>query len=141
MKTLTTSMSTLRKLIAGLTLSVAFFMAGTATAQEVKFVDNTAVHTQITDQFKIALYPFENAPSINVHIENPDREKVKVLIKNSQDEVVYQKTVGNSAVIYSKFDVSHMEKGTYTMVIESASQSYANAFSIGNHQQRIAKAF
>ncbi len=131
MKTIPTSMNTLRKLIAGLSLSAVFFLTGTAAnAQEVKFVDNAAIHTQVTDEFKIALYPVENAPSINVHVENPSREKVKVLIKNSQGEIVYQKTVGNGPIIYSKFDVSHMDKGVYTMVIESASQSYGNVFSI-----------
>ncbi len=137
---LPTSMTTLRKLFAGFFLSAAFFMAGTAAAQEVKFVDNAPIHTQITDDLKIALYPVENAQTINVHVENPERERVKVIIKNSHNEIVYQKTVGNGSIIYSKFDLSQLDKGTYTMVIESASQRYANTFAIEN-QQRIAKAF
>ena len=140
MKTLPTSMTTLRNLLAGFFVSGAFFMTGTAAAQDVKFVDNAPIHTQITEDLKIALYPVENEQMINVHVENPEHKKVRILITNSQNELVYQKTVGNGSIIYSKFNLSQLEKGVYTMVIESATQRYANSFAIEN-RQHMAKAF
>ena len=142
MKTLSTSTNkTLRTIIASLTLSAAFFFGQTSFAQEVKFVDNAPVHTQTTDNFKVAIYPVTNAPSINVHMENPAREKITIMIKNNKDEVVYKKVVGREAIYYGKFDVSAVGSGTYTMVIQSPKLIYSNPFSIEASKQPIAKAF
>jgi PBP1b-binding outer membrane lipoprotein LpoB len=143
MKTSTASAqnNTLRNILAGLTLSAAIFFGGTASAQSVKFVDNAPIHTQTTDGFKVAVYPVVNSMFMKVHVENPSREKVTVLVKNSKGEIVYRKAVGNNPIFTGKFDVSQVEDGTYTMVIQSAKQSYANPFYVDTNQDRIAKAF
>ena len=142
MKTLTTSANknTSRNLIAGLILGAALFFGNGASAQTVKFVDNAPIHTQTTDSFKVAVYPVANSFVMRVHVENPTREKVTVLVKNSKEEVIYTKKVGNNPVFNGKFDVSQMEEGTYTIVVQSAKQTYANPFTVEAQQDRIARA-
>jgi hypothetical protein len=148
MKTLSTiaQKNNIRNLLAGLTLSIGLLVAGTASAQTtpqqtVSFADNQAFHSQTSDDFKVAVFPMANSLTMKVVLENPNKDKVTVLIKNSEDEVVYRKIVGNNPVIHGKFDVSGLDNGTYTMVIESAHQSYASPFSVQTHQERIAKAY
>lgn len=135
-----TRTNTFRNLIAGLSLVAALFISEAASAQTVQFADQASVHTQVTDNFKVALFPVANSSLIKVLFENPNQEKVTVLIKDNQDKVVYRKEVGNGAIFRGKFDVSHIAEGNYTMVIESKSQSYSNPFLIGTQQDRIARA-
>jgi hypothetical protein len=141
MKTSTASARhTLRNLLAGLTLSAAIFFGGAACAQSVQFTDNAPLHTQTTDGFKVAVFPVANSLLMKVVFENPNKERVTVLIRNSKGEVVYKKLVGRNPVFHGKFDVSKIENGTYTMVIQSTTQSYSNPFSVATYQERIARA-
>lgn len=143
MKTLITSTNknSFRNIIAGLTLSAAFFFGGAASAQTtVQFVDKAPIHTQTTNAFKVAVFPVANSLLMKVHFENPNKEKVTLLIKNSKDEVVYRKAVGNDPIFNGKFDLSKIANGTYIMVIQSSNQTYSNSFAIETHQERIAKA-
>lgn len=142
MKTTTTSAhtKTIRNMIAGLTLAATFFCTATASAQGVKFVDEAPIHSQTTDKFKVAVFPVANSLLLKVIFENPHKEMVTVLIKDSKDEVVYKKKVGRNTVFLGKFDVSHIADGTYMMVIQSAKQSYSNPFSIATQQERMARA-
>jgi hypothetical protein len=140
MKTTFTSTSVKRNLLAVLSLALFLFLAGSVSAQSVQFTDQAAIHTQTTDQFKVAVFPVQNSLLMKVLFENPAQEKITVLIKNSQNEVVYKKAVGNAAIFNGKFDVSKMSDGTYTMVIESKHQSYSNPFSVETYQERIARA-
>jgi hypothetical protein len=138
MKTLFTSTSAMRNLVAAFAFTL---FAGSASAQSVQFADNAPIHTQTTDGFKVAVFPVENSLTMKVLFENPAKETVNVLIKNSNEEIVYSKTVSGTAKFNGKFDVSRIGEGTYTIVIQSANQSYSNTFSIGTPQERIAKAF
>ncbi|QHT71087.1 hypothetical protein GXP67_32760 [Rhodocytophaga rosea] len=139
MKTLFISTPVMRNLVAAFALAFTLF-AGNASAQSVQFADNAAIHTQTSDQFKVAVFPVQNSLTMKVLFENPAQEKVTVMIKNSDHEVVYKKEVGKVAIFNGKFDVSKMTDGTYTMVIESKHQSYSNAFSVETYQERIARA-
>ncbi|QHT70027.1 hypothetical protein GXP67_26965 [Rhodocytophaga rosea] len=139
MKTTFTSTSVMRNLVAAFALAFTLF-AGNASAQSVQFADNAAIHTQTSDQFKVAVFPVENSLLMKVLFENPAKERVTVLIKNSNNEVVYKKAVGNAPIFIGKFDVSKMTDGNYTMVIESKNQSYSNPFSVQTYQERIARA-
>jgi hypothetical protein len=148
MKTLSTSAqkNTVSKLIAGLTLSIALLVGGTASAQTstdqtLSFADNAPLHTQTTDKLKVVVFPVANSQIMKVALENPNKAKVTVLIRDSKDQLVYSKKVGTKAVFLGTFDVSHLEDGNYTIVIESANQSYSNPFSLQTQQERIAKAF
>jgi hypothetical protein len=140
MKTLFTSTSVMRNLVATLFVAVVILFAGNASAQSIQFTDQAALHTQTTDQFKVAVFPVESSLVMKVLFENPAKETVTVLIKNSQDEIVYTKTVRGTAKFNGKFDISRIGEGNYSLVIESASQSYSNPFFIGTSQERIARA-
>ena len=140
MKTTLTSNSIMRNLVAAFALAFVLFLAGNVSAQSVQFADNAAIHTQTSDQFKVAVFPVQNSLLMKVLFENPAQEKVTVLIKNSSNDIVYKKEIGKTAVFNGKFDVSKMTDGTYTMVIESKHQSYSNAFSVQTYQERIARA-
>jgi hypothetical protein len=131
---------TMRHLLAGLTLAAGLFFGGVASAQSVQFVDKAPLHSQTRDAFKVAVFPVANSLLMKVVLENPNKERVTVLIRNSKNEVVYRKVVGRSPIFHGKFDVSKIEDGTYTMVIQSARQSYANPFSVATFQERIARA-
>lgn len=135
----TTFTSALRTLAAAFALSFTLF-AGSASAQSVQFTDQAAIHTQTSDQFKVAVFPVEKSLLMKVLFENPAQEQVTILIKDSKNDIVYRKAVGNGAIFNGKFDLSHMSDGTYTMVIESKRQSYSNPFSVETHQERIARA-
>ncbi|MDO1451977.1 hypothetical protein Q0590_37255 [Rhodocytophaga aerolata] len=148
MKTLSTiaQKNNLTKLIAGLTLSIGLLVTGTASAQttpqqKVSFADNQAFHTQTSDDFKVAVFPMANSLTMKVVLENPNKEKVTVLIKNAENEVVYRKMVGKDPIIHGKFDVSGLVNGSYTMIIESVHQSHSSPFSVKTHQERLAKAY
>jgi hypothetical protein len=135
----TTFSSTMRTLTTAFALAFTLF-AGSVSAQSVQFTDQAALHTQTSDQFKVAVFPVQNSLLMKVLFENPAKEKITVLIKNSSNEIVYKKEVGNAAIFNGKFDVSKMTDGTYTMVIESKHQSYSNPFSVQTYQERIARA-
>jgi hypothetical protein len=148
MKTLSISAqkNTISKLIAGLTLSIVLLVAGTASAQTntdqtLSFADKAPLHTQTSDKFKVAVFPVAYSQIMKVVLENSYKNKVTVLIKDSKDQIVYSKKVGTKAVYLGTFDVSHLEDGNYTFVIESANQSYSNPFSLQTQQERIAKAY
>jgi hypothetical protein len=130
----------MRNLVAAFTLAFVLLLAGNVSAQSVQFTDQAAIHTQTSDGFKVAVFPVHNSLLMKVLFENPAQEKVTVLIKNSQNEIVYKKVVGSAAIFNGKFDVSKMSDGTYTMVIESKHQSYSNPFSVQTYQERIARA-
>jgi hypothetical protein len=148
MKNLSTSAqrNSFCKLIAGLTLSIGLFVAGTASAQTsseqtLSFADHAPLHTQTSDKFKVVVFPVAYSQSMKVVLENPSKDKVSVLIKDSNDKIVYRKMVGTKAVFIGTFDVSNLTDGDYTMVIESDSQSYSNSFSLQLQQERIAKVY
>ncbi len=148
MKTQSTSAqrNTISKLIAGLTLSIGLLVAGTVSAQTgsqqtVSFADKQAYHTQTSEEFKVAVFPMANSLTMKVVLENPNKAKVTVLIKNSKEEVVYRKVVGKNPVIHGKFDVSGLVNGSYTMVVESANGSYSSPFSVQTQQERFAVAY
>ncbi len=142
MKTTTTSAHTnsFRNLIAGFTLAAALLLTVTASAQNIKFADEAPIHTQTTDKLKVAVFPVANSLLMKVLVENPHKEMVTVLIRNSKGDVVYKKVVGRNPVFHGKFDISQIENGTYTMIIQSSSQSYSNPFSVETYQERIARA-
>ena len=140
MKTTFNSTSSFRNLAAAFSLAFVLFLVGNVSAQSVQFADNAAIHTQTTDGFKVAVFPVENSLLMKVLFENPAKEKVTILIKNSSNDIVYKKEIGKAAIFNGKFDVSKMSDGTYTMVIESKNQSYSNAFAVQTYQERIARA-
>ncbi|QHT65961.1 hypothetical protein GXP67_04390 [Rhodocytophaga rosea] len=143
MKTLSTTYTAsnrMRTIIAGLSLAIAVFGAGSASAQNVKLTDNSMLHIHTNDAFKVAVFPVENSSLMKVLFENPTQSKVTMLIKNSKNEVVYTKAIGNGSKFNGKFDVSQMGDGIYTMVIQSSSESYTNTFAVETREERIAKA-
>jgi hypothetical protein len=140
MKTLFTSTNTLRKFIACFSLVTALLITSAASAQTVQFTDQAPLHRQLTDGLKVAVFPVAHSLLMKVNFENPDKEKITILIKNKQGEVVYHKHVGRTALYNGKFDVSQIGDGNYTLIIESKKQSYANTFIIETHQERLARA-
>ena len=142
MKTLSASVRTnsFRNFIAGISLAAVLAIGGTASAQSVQFTDNQPLHIQQTDGLKVAVFPVYQSMLMKVHVENPNKEMITVLIKDDKGEIVYKKQVGRTTIYNGKFDVSQVADGNYTMVIESKSQSYANSFFVETHQERIARA-
>ncbi len=132
--------NTFRNLIAGLSLAAALFISEAASAQTVQFTDQEALHTQVTDNFKVTVFPVNNSLLMKVLFENPDRQMISVSIKDSKGNTVYKKQIGRTALYNGKFDVSQIGDGNYTMVIESRKQSYSNSFLIETQQERIARA-
>ncbi len=142
MKTLstTTRTNTLRNFIASLSLVAALVLSGTTSAQTVQFTDQEPLHSQLTEELKIAVFPIQNSLLMKVIFENPTKENITMLIKNKQGEVVYKKQIGRAPLYNGTFDVSQIGDGDYSLVIESKKQSYANPFFIETHQERIARA-
>jgi hypothetical protein len=135
-----TSSNRMRTIIAGFSLAIAFFVAGNASAQSVKLTDNSMLHIHTNDAFKVAVFPVENSSLMKVLFENPKQSNVTMVIKNSNNEVVYKKAIGNGSKFNGKFDVSQIGDGIYTMVIKSSTESYTNTFAVETREERIAKA-
>ena len=138
-------MKTIRTLLAGFSFMIILLVSGSAFAQTTQpktlsFEDNKAYHSQTTDALKVAVFPMANSLSMKVVFENPAKENITVLIKNSEDQVVYQKTVGRTKKYIGTFDLTQIGNGTYTMEIKSANQRYSNPFSVETQTDRIARA-
>jgi hypothetical protein len=140
MKTQSTPANSLRKFIACLSVATALLISGAASAQTVQFTDQAPLHSQLTDGLKVAVFPLPHSLVMKVNFENPTKEKITILIKNKQGEVVYHKHIGRTLLYNGKFDVSQIGDGNYTLIIESKKQSYANPFIIQTHQERLARA-
>jgi hypothetical protein len=74
--------------------------------------------------------------AIAVHMENPQLEKVSILILDKHNQVVYRKNLGKTATYVSKLNVKNLPNGSYRIVVKSPNHTYTRAFSLQTHTKR-----
>ncbi len=142
MKTPAISVNTnkFRNTIACFAVAATLFFGQGAMAQSERVIDNEPAKSETTGSFRAVIFPVQNSLIMKVNFENPSREMMMVVIKNSNNEIVYKKIVGRNALYRGKFDVSGMPNGSYTISVQSPHQKHSNAFAIETQQERVALA-
>lgn len=105
-----------------------------------------AMHTDKTDKkasaapetLKAVMYPSANPMKLKVNFENPAKEKVVMIVRNSKGAAVFSNTIGRTQIYNGKLDISALPDGEYTMELQSPSSRYGQSFSIQTETARLA---
>jgi hypothetical protein len=71
-----------------------------------------------------------------LNMENPDYEKVAILILNKDKEIIYRKNLGKAEKCILKLNLQQLPSDNYTMVVRSARYTYSRSFSLQTHIER-----
>jgi len=80
-----------------------------------------------------------NSQSIALYIPQTDTEKVTVAIKNSDNEILFQKRAKVSNGFAQKFNLDGLDNGQYQMVVTDESKVVKQAFEIADSQVKMQK--
>lgn len=75
-----------------------------------------------------------------VLMNNPSRQKVQILIKDADNNILHEQTPGNDERYIRRFNLSTLADGTYTFEIGSGKDKYTQSFQILTQTNRLALA-
>ncbi len=128
------------KLFAGLCLSAALLLGGNASAQSTQLTSHPPKEKAAKQAVRVAVFPQLNSTFMKVLVENPNQQKMTLIVRNSKDEVVYRKTLSACRIYHGRYDVSKLENGNYTMTLLAGNKPHVQSFSVQTHQDRFASA-
>lgn len=130
--------SSFRTAFALIALFCACLISQQVTAQAITLTDHAPVMEKSNSRdFQAAIHPVANTLRMKVHFVNPGNEYVAVIIKNSQQAVVYRKRMGNIPVFHGSFDLAILPDDTYTIEVRSRSYTYSRSISMQTQQARV----
>jgi len=84
---------------------------------------------QAPQSFKVSMY--KSAPkSLNLIVLKNTSDNLKIVIKDSNGEVVLRKNTKGIESFKQKFDFSKMELGAYTLEVKKGCEVYSSEFNI-----------
>lgn len=112
-------------------------LAGTLPANESIAMPGTSITVLVPTEntgsprhLQVLSYSFPDSFTIAIHLENPQLEKVSILIVNKHNQVVYRKNLGKTATYVSKLNVKNLPNGSYRIMVKSPTHTYTREFSL-----------
>jgi hypothetical protein len=87
--------------------------------------------------FRALSYLRADSRSLMVHLENPRREKVTVLVLNHHGDVVYRQSLGQPEAFAAKFNLTGLPNGEYTFLVKGGRGSHARNILVQTHSERV----
>jgi hypothetical protein len=87
--------------------------------------------------FRALSYLKADARSLMVHLENPRREQVTVLVLNAHQEVVYRKAFGQPAAFAARFNLTGLPNGEYTFLVQGGRGCHTRTVLVQTHSERV----
>ncbi len=87
--------------------------------------------------FRALSYLKADLRHLMVHLENPRREKVTVLVLNRQGTVVYRKFFGQPAGFAGKFNLTGLPNGEYTFLVQGGRSCHTRTVLVQTHSECV----
>jgi hypothetical protein len=136
----TTIDRTIEKLFLGSAI-VCFFTlfsaSETAYAQKqasFQTIDSTPAEPGI---FQANIFPSADRLVLKIVFINPAKEAVRLQVRNSDRELVYERIISETGQYNSKFNVSELPDGKYVFEVKTAKKRFSQPFEISTQTARL----
>ncbi len=87
-------------------------------------------------EFRALSYVKSDSQHLMVHLDNPRKEEVIVLVLNQHEQVMYRKSFGWPATFVGKFSLDALPNGNYTFVVKGGRDSYSKNIAVKTQFER-----
>lgn len=112
-----------------ISLSISGLVNGTAYAQGSDESDKAALQASV--------FPSQDPLVLKIVFVNPAKEKVDLLVRNSEGEIIYKRLLSDTEQYNSKYAVWQLPDGKYTFEVKSARQHFSQPFVISTQTARL----
>src|SRR5687767_4376482 len=98
-------MHTFAHKLACLAVLAMFFLAPLAEAHTIDKASNTPTEEPSKTQWQAIAFPVLNSAQVKVHVENPKKTTVHLIIRNSNNEIVFKKSLGKAPLFRGNYDL------------------------------------
>lgn len=139
---ISTTKKSFRLVIAGIAIVLTVSFGQAVQAQSILVSSPEAAKEEKSESgFRASIYPVINTLLMKVNFENPDRERITLIIENSEKKIVYKKDLGKVKVFMGNFDLAQIPDQAYTITIKGDTKTYFKSFTLLTQQERIVQAY